>query len=128
MGTPSTRIWRTVVFAGAMLATPLAGCGGAAQKGTQPAEPAAAPAAKAGPDEAALDAERQNVREQELLAQKQAEADAARKAEEEAAAKAEADCVAEEERKAAEDRERMERLQRVRGSGGGPKGRGFVLA
>jgi len=127
MGTPTTRIWRTVVFAGAMLATPLSGCGSAAHKGTEPVHPART-TAKAGPDEAALDAERQNAREQELLAQKQAEEDAARKAEQEAAAKAEADRVAEEERKAAEEQERQERLRRIRGSGGGPKGRGFVLA
>jgi hypothetical protein len=115
MRTSSSRIWRTVVFAGAMLATPLAGCGSSSHKQTTPEPtPAPAPQAVAGPqhDEAAAqrDADAKAAREQAdlLAAQQFAAEEAARQAE--------------------EDRNEQQRLQRIRGSGVGPRGRGFVLS
>lgn len=118
MGNVSSRIWRTVVFAGAMLATPLAGCASGTHKQTTP-EPTPAPAEQqtvvAPPhDEAAAQREADAKAAQEeadlLAAQKLAEEEAARQAQAEA------------------DQKRLEEARRIRGSGGGPRGRGFVLS
>lgn len=110
MGNSSSRIWRTVVFAGAMLATPLAGCGSGSHRQTTPTPTPAPPPAHAAPQAAQREADAKQAQEAAdlLAAQKLAEEEAARKEE--------------------EDRERLEAAQRIRGSGGGPRGRGFVLS
>lgn len=128
MANHSTRIWRTVVFAGAMLATPLAGCGGSSHKATAPVaaepkpDPAIAAQAAAADEQARRDAELQAQRDAEAQAQRDAEA----QAEANRLAEAEAARKAEEQRK---EQERMDAVQRVRGGGfDRPRGRGFVLS
>jgi membrane protein involved in colicin uptake len=116
--TSASTIWRTVVFAGAMLATPLAGCGGGTKKAdTTATEQKADPAAdKAAADKAAADKAAADKAAADKAAADQAAADkaAADKAAEDQAA---ADKAAEEQAK-----------KRPRGGGGRPTGRGFVLA
>jgi hypothetical protein len=121
----AARIWRTVVFAGAMLATPLAGCGGGAKKrDTTVVQPdhAAERTEQGERERAAADAAATEQAERERLDAEQAERD--RVAAEEAA---------ERERVAAEEAERQraaaEAAKRPRGTVfSRPKGRGFVLA
>jgi hypothetical protein len=126
MGSPSTRIWRTVVFAGAMLATPLGGCGSPSHK------PVAKPAAESPPspsaDEQRLAAEQA---EQQRLAEEKQRIEDERAAEEQR--RAEEERLAEEKRVEDEARANAEAL-RARGSispeeiSRKPRGRGFVLS
>lgn len=129
--TSASRIWRTVVFAGAMLVTPVvAGCGGGAKKAetTQPVMTEQAdPGDKAARDEAAAQAEKaaadkaaedRAAEEQRLLAEREA---ADKKAAEELAAKEEADKKAAEEAAAKKPRPRTQQKSR-------PTGRGFILS
>ncbi|MDB4956408.1 MAG: hypothetical protein JWO36_3977 [Myxococcales bacterium] len=111
--TTASRIWRTVVFAGAMLGAPL-GCGG----GNKKADTAASD--KASADKAAADQAAADKTAADKAAADQAAADQA------AADKVAADKVAAD--KAAEDATREELTKRPRGGNGRPKGRGFVLA
>jgi len=111
-----------------MLGVPLGGCGGGTQKPVMTSSRCDA-TCKAKADEqekhdaeAKAAADEQAKHDAELVAQKQAEEEAARKAEE--------DRKAEEERKAEEQRQAEEAAAaaRIRGSGKGVRGRGFVLA
>jgi len=126
--TSASRIWRTVVFAGAMLAAPLAstGCGGKSkpaenttttqQSDTTNADQAAqdkAAADKAAADKAAAD--------QAAADKAAADAEQARKDEE---AKAAADKEAADKAAAEEAASK----KRPRGGNSRPTGRGFVLA
>lgn len=129
MPTPSSRIWRTVVFAGAMLGTQLAGCGSAAQQ--QPTT-VADPQPSEGELQAKRDADAKRA-EAQRAADEQAAKDAETKrvADEQAARDAEllAKRQAEETARQEEAQRRSEELGRVRGtSGGGKRGRGFVLS
>jgi type IV secretory pathway VirB10-like protein len=127
-------IWRTVVFAGAMLAAPLAGCGGGKKANTTPTEQpmSAAPDPATQDKEAAAAAEREaadKAAAEQAAAAAEAEKTAAdQKAKEDAEAKAKQEADA----KAAEDaaaKEAAAKKKRPRGSGDArPKGRGFVLA
>src|SRR3569832_849054 len=99
----SGRIWRTIVVSGAMLATPLAACGG----GDKHAQTTPGPAPD---DKAAAD---QTVTDDTAAADTPA-------AEQAAADQAAAD------QKAADDAAAAKK--RPRGAGARPRGRGFVLA
>lgn len=127
----SNTIWRTVVAAGAMLATPLAGCGGPdKQASTLPAPTeSAAPA----PDPVAEEAARQEAEDkaaaeaqaqQEAEAKAAAEAQAQKEAEDKAAAEAQAQKEAED--KAAAEAAAKQPRPRVLKSRS--TGRGFILA
>lgn len=112
------KIWRTVVFAGAMLAAPLAACGGSSKN--QPTTPAPATDDKAAADQAAAD----------KAAADQATADKAtadKAADKAAADQATADQKAADQ-KAADDKAAADAKKRPRGGGDRPTGRGFVLA
>lgn len=126
----SGKIWRTVVFAGAMLAAPI-GCGGSPKADTTPAQPDQEAAAKAAADQkvaddnvvadkAAVDkaAADQKVADDKLTADKmtadKAAADQATAAQKTKDDQAAADAAA--------------AKKRPRGGGGRPTGRGFVLA
>jgi type IV secretory pathway VirB10-like protein len=128
----ASTIWRTVVFAGAMLAAPLTGCGGS--KTPPPAAPDQAATAPA-PDQAAKDREAADAAQREAAdkaaadqaaAAAEAEKTAAdQKAKEDADAKVQADADA----KRAEEEAAAAKKKRPRGGGDSrPKGRGFVLA
>ena len=115
----STRIWRTVVFAGAMLAAPV-GCGSKAKPAetttTTPSDADKAAADKAAADQAAADKAAADKAAADQAAADQAAADKA------AADKAAAD-------QAAADAAAAEAAQkRPRGGNARPTGRGFVLA
>lgn len=129
--TSASRIWRTVVFAGAMLAAPLAstGCGGKSkpaenttttqQSDTTNADQAAqdkAAADKAAADKAAAD--------QAAADKAAADAEQAKKDEEAKAAQAQADKEAADKAAAEEAASK----KRPRGGNSRPTGRGFVLA
>jgi hypothetical protein len=127
----ASTIWRTVVFAGAMLAAPLYGCGPSKKPApTTPDQAATAPA----PDQAAKDQEAAAAAEKEA-ADKAAADNAAAAAEAEKAAAdqkakedADAKVQAEADAKRAEE-EAAAKKKRPRGGGDArPKGRGFVLA
>lgn len=132
----ASTIWRTVVFAGAMLAAPLAGCGGGTKKpdtttAAQPmtggeSEADKAAADKAAADQAAADkaAADKAAAEQAAAAAEAEKAAADQKAQEEAEAKAKA----EEEAKAKAEADKAAQKKRPRGGNERPKGRGFVLA
>jgi hypothetical protein len=117
----ASRIWRTVVFAGAMLAAPL-GCGGGKHEQTTPAP--AATEDKAAADKAAADKAAEDKAAADKASADQAAADKA------AADKAAADQAAAEQaaadQKAAD--EAAAKKKRPRGGGDRPTGRGFVLA
>ena len=121
----SSKIWRTVVVASAMLTTPLimplAACGRADKNGaTTPTAPPVEPGPSAEPVEPAAAAEDQAA----------AELQAQREAEERAAAEAQAQREAEE-RAAAEARAKEEaeaNKPRPRVTPVRPSGRGFILA
>ena len=118
----SAKIWRTVVFSGAMLAAPMTiGCGG---KKPEPAQPTAQPdksqdADKAAADKAAADKAAADQAAADKAATDQAATDQAA-ADQAAADKAAAD-------KAAAD-DAAAKKKRPRGGGERPTGRGFVLA
>jgi hypothetical protein len=118
----SAKIWRTVVFAGAMLAAPM-GCGGKkpepAQPTTQPSGDDKAAADKAAADKAAADKAAADQAATDKAAADKATADQAA-ADQAAADKAAAD-------KAAAD-DAAAKKKRPRGGGERPTGRGFVLA
>jgi hypothetical protein len=119
----SGRIWRTIVVSGAMLATPLAACGGGdkhEQTTPQPAVEDKAAADKAAADKAAAD---KAAADQAAVDQKAADDKAA--ADKAAADQAAADQAAADQ-KAADDAAAAKK--RPRGSGDRPRGRGFVLA
>jgi hypothetical protein len=120
MAKHTNKIWRTVVFSGAMLMTPLVvGCGGSSKKpDTTPQTvndgAAADPGDKAAGDEAAARAQKEQV-----------EQEAAAKAADELAAKEEAD------KKAAEEAAAKEAAAKKRPRSTGkarPTGRGFILS
>jgi hypothetical protein len=130
----AARIWRTVVFSGAMLAAPLAGCGGGAKPaattpasaGTTVTDPDPAARDKAAADQAEADkqAADQRAAEQAAAAAEAEKAAADQKAKEEAEAKAKEEADA----KAAADAEAAAKKKRPRGGNSRPQGRGFVLA
>ena len=113
------KIWRTVVFSGAMLAAPLAACGGGSKN--QPTTVAPATDDKAAADKAAAD---KAAADQAAAAQATADKAAADKA---AADQAAADQAAADQ-KAADDKAAAQAKKRPRGGGDRPTGRGFVLA
>jgi len=126
--TSASRIWRTVVFAGAMLGAPLAaGCGSkpkpATTTTTQQSDTAAPD--QAAQDKAAADKAAEDKAAADKAAADKAAADAAaeqaKKDEEERLAKEAAD-------KEAADKAAAEAAKRPRGGGKRPTGRGFVLA
>lgn len=126
--TSASRIWRTVVFAGAMLAAPL-GCGGGSKKADTAAprtdDKAAADkeaADKAAADKAAADKEAADKAAADKAAADKAAADADAAAAEQAKKDQEAQDAADKAR--AEE----EAKKRPRGGGSRPTGRGFVLA
>jgi hypothetical protein len=118
------KIWRTVVFAGAMLAAPLAACGGGSKN--QPTTPTPATDDKAAADKAAAD---KATADQAAADQATADKAAADKA---TADKASADQAAADQaaadQKAADDKAAADAKKRPRGGGDRPTGRGFVLA
>jgi hypothetical protein len=118
----SGRIWRTIVVSGAMLATPLAACGGGKHEQTtpQPAVEDKAAADQAAADKAAAD---KAAADQAAVDQKAADDKAA--ADKAAADQASADQAAADQ-KAADDAAAAKK--RPRGGGDRPRGRGFVLA
>ena len=137
MAKHTNKIWRTVVFSGAMLVTPLAvGCGKSKSEDTTPkqqnvvndgAQPD--PGDKAASDEAAAKAQREAAEkeaadkaaaEQAMLAEKEA---ADKKAAEEQAAKEAADKKAAEDAAAAAKKPRPRTTTKSR-----PTGRGFILS
>jgi len=138
LGTASaSKIWRTVVFAGAMLAAPLGttGCGGGGKKDNttvQPVTDTKASDDKAAADKAAADKEMADKQAADKAAADKAEAD--KKAAEEQAAKEEADKKAaaelaakeEADKKAAEDAKKKPRPRTTTKSR--PTGRGFILS
>jgi hypothetical protein len=123
----SSKIWRTVVFAGAMLAAPMViGCGG---KKTEPTTPdkgtsTAGDGDKAAGDKATADKAAADKAAADKAAADQAAADKAA-ADKAAADQAAADQAAAD--KAAAD-EAAAKKKRPRGGGERPTGRGFVLA
>ncbi len=137
MAKHTNKIWRTVVFSGAMLMTPLAvGCGGGSKKpDTTPQTvndgAAADPGDQAAGDEAAAKAQREqaeqeaaakSAEEQRLLADKEA---ADKKMADELAAKEAAD------KKTAEEAAAKEAATKKRPRSTGkarPTGRGFILS
>jgi hypothetical protein len=137
MAKHTNKIWRTVVFSGAMLMTPLAvGCGGGSKKpDTTPTTvndgAAADPGDKAAGDDAAAKAQREQADkeaaakaadEQRLLAEKEA---ADKKTADELAAKEAAD------KQAADDAAAKEAAAKKRPRSTGkarPTGRGFILS
>jgi hypothetical protein len=126
--TSASRIWRTVVFAGAMLAAPLGtGCG------SKPKPATTTPADNAGTsdsDKAAADKAAEDKAAADKAAADKAAADAAaeqaKKDEDERVAKEQAEKEAAD--KAAADAAAAEAAKRPRGGGKRPTGRGFVLA
>ena len=131
MGKHTNKIWRTVVFSGAMLVTPVVvGCGGGSKKQepvtpvTQPADDTAAKQQDADASKAEADAAAANAEEKRLAAEK-AEADA--KAAEEIAAKAEADKKAADEQ-AAKDAAAAKKPRPRTTTKSRPTGRGFILS
>src|SRR5687768_11001576 len=133
----ASRIWRTVVFSGAMLAAPLAACGGGNKPAvTSPDQGGQAGAETTAPDQASQDkavagqaaadkqAADQRAAEQAAAAAEAEKTAADQKAKEdaEATAKAEADA------KAAAEAEAAAKKKRPRGGNSRPQGRGFVLA
>jgi hypothetical protein len=124
--TSASRIWRTVVFAGAMLAAPL-GCGGGSKKADTTATPHA-------DDNAAADKEAADKADADKAAADQEAADKAA-ADKAAADKAAADAAEEQAKKDQEAQEAADKAaaeeaakKRPRGGGSRPTGRGFVLA
>jgi hypothetical protein len=125
--TSAARIWRTVVFAGAMLVTPVAvGCGG----GNKPAPAKPMPAEdttsdKAAADQAATDMAAKEAADKQAAEEMAAkEAEAKRAADEQAAKDAEAKRAADEQAaKDAEANKPRPRTQKTR-----PTGRGFILS
>lgn len=130
----SNKIWRTIVVAGAMLATPLGACGGGDKKAdTTPAPPPADTAKPAddpdahGIDQSAADAQAKFEEEQ---AKKAEEEKAAKEAEEKAAAEAQAKKEADE-KAAAEEQAKKDaeaKKARPRTTKSRPSGRGFILS
>lgn len=114
------KIWRTVVFSGAMLAAPLAGCGGGSKN--QPTTVAPASDDKAAADKAATD---KAAADQAATDQKAADDKVA--ADKAAADQAASDQAAADQ-KAADDKAAADAKKRPRGGGDRPTGRGFVLA
>lgn len=125
--TSASRIWRTVVFAGAMLAAPLGtiGCGSSAKPaGTTPTPHQDSAADKAAADKAAADKAAADQATADKAAADKAAADkaaAAAQAQKQDDDEAAADAAAQ---KAADE----EAAKRPRGGGKRPTGRGFVLA
>jgi hypothetical protein len=130
----SKRIWRTVVFAGAMLAAPV-GCGGGDKK--QAAEPAPVqPAAtQSTDDQAAADAAAKEAADKKAADEAAMKMEADKKAADEAAAKEEADKKAAEElaakeaadKKAADEAAAKKKRPRTT-TKTRPTGRGFILS
>jgi len=128
MAKHTNKIWRTVVFSGAMLVTPLAvGCSSKKAEPTTPAQPAndttATPVdnTKAAEDQAAKDQADKDAaaaEEQRLVAEKEA---ADKKAADELAAKEAADKAAADAAAAKKPRPRTTTKSR-------PTGRGFILS
>ncbi len=117
-------IWRTVVAAGAMLAVPLAGCGGSDKKVE---EPAPAPATEASPvPDPAVEAAAQKEADEKAAAELAAQKEAEEKAAAEAQAQKEADEKAAAEEKAKKDAEAAKARPRTTPSR--PSGRGFILS
>jgi hypothetical protein len=119
----SSKIWRTVVVAGAMLGVPA--CGGGTQK---PAPVAPAPGGDADGD-AQRAADEQRAADDRAAADAQAAEDArllAEKAAADKAAQEEADRLAQEEADRKTDEEAAKK--RPRGGGNRPTGRGFILS
>jgi hypothetical protein len=124
----ASRIWRSVVFAGAMLAAPI-GCGGSKKPATTTAsQPATS-------DQADRDREAADKEEAARAAADKAAAEQAAAAAEaeQQKAKEEAEKAAAEEQKAKEEAdkaaaEEAAKKKRPRGGDSRPKGRGFVLA
>jgi hypothetical protein len=118
----SAKIWRTVVFSGAMLAAPMSiGCGG---KKPEPAQPTTQTTDKAADDKAAADKAAADKAAVDQAAADKATADKAT-ADQAAADQAAADKAAAD--KAAAD-DAAAKKKRPRGGGERPTGRGFVLA
>ena len=111
----SNRIWRTVVVAGAMLATPA--CGGGAKKPT-PVVPEKKVDTKAADDQKAVDDKK--ATDDKTAADAKSAEDARLLAEKEAADKAAKEAA---DKKAADDAKK-----RPRGGGDRPTGRGFILS
>jgi hypothetical protein len=132
MAKHTNKIWRTVVFSGAMLMTPLVACGGGGGKKADTGPPikqeVADPGDKPASDEAAArqqkeaadkEAADKAAEEQRLMAEKEA---ADKKAADELAAKEEADKKAADEA-AAKKKARPRTTKKER-----PTGRGFILS
>jgi membrane protein involved in colicin uptake len=120
----SGRIWRTIVVSGAMLATPLAACGGGADKHEQ-TTPLPATEDKAAADKAAADKAAADTATADQAATDKKAADDKAAADQAAADQASADQAAADQ-KAADDA--AAKKKRPRGGGDRPTGRGFVLA
>lgn len=130
----SNKIWRTIVVAGAMLATPLAACGGSDKKADT--APAPAPTATETTPSAADDPDAKGITAEDAAAQAKFEEEEARKAEEariaEEKAAAEAQAAKEAEEKAAAEeaakKEAESKKARPRTTKSRPSGRGFILS
>jgi hypothetical protein len=126
--TSASKIWRTVVFAGAMLAAPI-GCGGGHKKPEtvqpQPVEKQADPD-QAAKDAAAKDAADKAAADKAAADQQAMKDEADKKAADEAAAKEAADKQAAEEQAAADAAKKKPRPRT--GSKNRPTGRGFILS
>ncbi len=124
------KIWRTVVFSGAMLSLPLAACGGGskADQTTTPTSPGGdnkATVDQAAADQAAADKAAADKQTADKAAADQAAADQLA-ADKQATDKAAADQAAADAQKAADDE--AAKKKRPRGGNDRPVGRGFVLA
>jgi hypothetical protein len=122
----ASKIWRTVVFAGAMLAAPIAttACGGKKTETTTPDKAQPSDTDKAAADKAAADKAAADKASADQMAADKAVADKAA-ADQAAADQAAADKAAAD--KAAAD-DAAAKKKRPRGGGERPTGRGFVLA
>ena len=130
----SNKIWRTIVVAGAMLATPLAGCGGNDKKADTTPTPTPTEQKPADDDpeshgiteESAAAQAKFEEEHEKAAAEEQAKKEAEAKAAAEAQAKKEADEKAAAEEQAKKDEEAKKARPRTKPTR--PTGRGFILS